>query len=384
MRARARASPPTSAGSPPAAPCSSRPLRPVTRSRVRASVAPRSPTPAAEGSTPSGPALSCASFPARAALHLDNRRGIARFLSLPGTWPFTRTSKGHVRGRTVSSTRRRGRMDKAPVYETGGWRFDPSRRRHLAVAQQDRALRSERRGRTFESCRRGDREGAAQRWATGLERQGGPRAGGSTPPPSATRRDGPVATTPGPQPGDRGSTPRRGAPAVPGGPTEGRPAVTREGGGSSPSLAAAAPHARAGEVPGGGALGPYPRTSGFDSRRRPHGPEALTAERLGEDQEGQVRPLPGPRRCSGASCGRGRSARHAGPWTRRKPVRVRPVAPRSTDAGEPALRTGPYPVRAEGSTRSRDHPGPVAQRKRSSLARSRCGFESRSVPDTLT
>ena len=51
--------------------------------------------------------------------------------------------------------RRRGRMDKAPVYETGGCRFDPCRRRHLAVAQWTRAPPSEGGGRTFESCRRG-------------------------------------------------------------------------------------------------------------------------------------------------------------------------------------------------------------------------------------
>src|SRR5687768_13051856 len=48
-------------------------------------------------------------------------------------------------------------MDRAPVYEAGCSRFDPWRRRHLAVAHQDRAPPSEGGGSTFESCRRGQR-----------------------------------------------------------------------------------------------------------------------------------------------------------------------------------------------------------------------------------
>jgi hypothetical protein len=50
---------------------------------------------------------------------------------------------------------RRGPMDKAPDYESGGCRFDSCRRHHLAVAQRSRAPPSEGGGRAFESCRRG-------------------------------------------------------------------------------------------------------------------------------------------------------------------------------------------------------------------------------------
>src|SRR5687767_4111205 len=49
-------------------------------------------------------------------------------------------------------------MEKTPVYETGDCRFDPCRRHPFAVAQWTRAPPSEGGGRTFESCRRSNRE----------------------------------------------------------------------------------------------------------------------------------------------------------------------------------------------------------------------------------
>ncbi len=54
--------------------------------------------------------------------------------------------------------RRRGRMDEAPVYETGGMQVRLLPSTPLVVAQRSRAPPSEGGGRTFESCRRGQLE----------------------------------------------------------------------------------------------------------------------------------------------------------------------------------------------------------------------------------
>ena len=97
---------------------------------------------------------------------------------------------------------------KAPAYESGGCRFDSCRRhphssQHLAVAQWTRAPLSE--------------GGGARSTRAGEAKQ------------KRSCRDRPVVRMPGPQPGDRGSTPRRGAavPTVPDRSTEGRPVVAR-------------------------------------------------------------------------------------------------------------------------------------------------------------
>ena len=168
--------------------------------------------------------------------------------------------------------RRRGRMEKAPVYETGGAGSTPAVDAQLAVAQWTRAPPSEGGGRTFESCRRGvmsmtgpcsSASRARPRYGRGRWVRLPPRAPswkgtGQMRSPFATRvrvsspcgcesrpfrsgkrsgqmrslsrkqvgvarplwvrvpplpppcRGSPTDTTPGPQPGGRGSTPRRG------------------------------------------------------------------------------------------------------------------------------------------------------------------------------
>ena len=122
---------------------------------------PRSPTPTAGGSTPSGPApgLPAASrdvstlttaevSQAAVAQRVEHRPvqpEVAGASPVGGAVPMV--CHGHLC--------RRGRMDKAPVYETGGCRFDPCRRRSTRRSSVDRAPPSEGGGRTFDSCRRG-------------------------------------------------------------------------------------------------------------------------------------------------------------------------------------------------------------------------------------
>ena len=106
---------------------------------------------------------------------------------------------------------------------------------HLAVAQRSRAPPSEGGGRTFESCRRGQRAQAlvAQEESTSPVRT----RSWVRLPPRAPHRDGREVKTPGPQPGSRGSSPRRGTHGrqrMPGGRAERRPAVTRKAGVRAP------------------------------------------------------------------------------------------------------------------------------------------------------
>ena len=138
---------------------------------------------------------------------------------------------------------RRGRMEKVPVYETGGCRFDPCRRHQStrrSSAEQSAAFRTRRshvrivpaRRRVCSEAIRPDEEPVSK---TGRGREalvGASPTASSTPsavaaPWFGARRDGRTAKTPGPQPGGRGSTPRRGT-GMPGSRAERRPAVTRK------------------------------------------------------------------------------------------------------------------------------------------------------------
>ncbi len=104
----------------------------------------------------------------------------------------------------------------------------------------------------------------------------------------------------------------------------------------------------AGEVSKEGTLGPYPRESGFDPRRRlevfaghePDGDgtaliprdEVVRLHHVLHDEQVNGRPLCSHRRSVGSTPSSSTvaevvSGRDAGTWPRRKPVRVRPVTP---------------------------------------------------------
>ena len=137
----------------------------------------------------------------------------------PGRAPRCRSSTGwsaspsswRMRVRIPSvAPRRRGPTDKAPDYETGGCRFDPCRR--------------------HQSTRRSSAEQSAA-----LRRR---RSHVRIVPARPASRDGREDKTPGPQPGGRGSIPRRGTralhEAMPGGRAARRPVVTRKTGVRAP------------------------------------------------------------------------------------------------------------------------------------------------------
>ena len=139
--------------------------------------------------------------------------------------------------------RRRGPMDEGAGLRNRSMQVrilpsTPTRR-----SSAERAPLSEGGDRTFESCRR---DHAPTLEVTRLDEEPVPNTGRgctlgrSSRPASATHtcRDGPTVTTPGPQLGDRGSTPRRGAQlhqqrsgkSMPGSRAARRPAVTRKAG----------------------------------------------------------------------------------------------------------------------------------------------------------
>ena len=170
----------------------------------------------------------------------------------PGRVPSRRSSArksagpSHRRSRVrVPSVapRRRGRMDQGTGLRNRRVQVrilpsTPSRR-----SSAERAPPSEGGDRTFESCRR---DHATTMEATRPDEEPvsntgrGCTLGRSSRPASATHasRDGPTVTTPGPQLGDRGSTPRRGAQlqpqrshkSMPGSRAARHPAVTRKAG----------------------------------------------------------------------------------------------------------------------------------------------------------
>lgn len=119
----------------------------------------------------------------------------------------------------------------APVYETGGCRFDPCRRRTTPRARMPAG--SPKAGCHVRLLAGRHTEGGAQRWATGVESPArcSLRVRLLHLPP---RRDGPVARTPGPQPGSRGSTPRRGTQPLPGSRAVRRRTVTPKAGVRAP------------------------------------------------------------------------------------------------------------------------------------------------------
>ena len=115
-------------------------------------------------------------------------------------------------------TCRRGRMEKVPVYETGGCRFDPCRRHQStrrSSAEQSAAFRTRRSHvRIVPARRKVARKRSGQMRSLSRKQVGVARLlWVRVPPLPHARRDGRTVKTPGPQPGGRGSTPRRGTDA---------------------------------------------------------------------------------------------------------------------------------------------------------------------------
>ena len=185
--------------------------------RARAMVASRSPTPTTGSSTPSERAPGRIASPATSTLttaeasssgpappgpemgrtrHAQGAHRAAVAQPAGSAGPSSRRSRVLRQGRWCHVDVAEWRRHRHTKPEDAG--STPAVDADLAVAQRRRAPRSERGGRTFESCRRGQ-----------------------------PCRDGPVVKTPGPQLGDRGSTPRRGTPCqvVQ---RQRRPAVTRK------------------------------------------------------------------------------------------------------------------------------------------------------------
>jgi hypothetical protein len=191
------------------------------------------------------------SLPAHRARHarqVPRRARSTRRRSSAGWSNCLSSRRSRVRVPSVAP-RRRGRMEKAPAYEAGECRFDPCRRRAARRSSVDESTALRRRRGTNDRVparrhrglppRKGSGQmrsplakrvrvnspcGCESRPVHSRKRSGQIRGlsrkqvGVARPlwvrvPPLPPRRGSPMDTTPGPQPGGRGSTPRRGTDA---------------------------------------------------------------------------------------------------------------------------------------------------------------------------